>query len=122
MVSANPKICHIRVRRDAYAKLYAQRGVFRRGGILGFFTSITIGRNLVMSKYHQDYKHSTYIHELWHYYQMLRMGIGKFYQRAAYEQFYLEGIKNKGIYNYQKYGRRYNESDASWVQDTFYYK
>ncbi|MDR1090409.1 MAG: FG-GAP-like repeat-containing protein [Prevotella sp.] len=78
--------------------------IYRRGGLLRYFTSgITLGRNMMVdAKYIKDdpsWYHETLAHERAHIYQQKIMGSFNFYKRILYEYLINPGYSNNPYVN-----------------------
>jgi len=90
---------------------------FRKGGIYQLFNKreVTWNSSIVTNN---DTNAKTIAHELKHYIQSLNQGWANFQARGIYEQF-LKSILGVPVYDWTKYGNKYQESEAQYYGDHF---
>lgn len=90
---------------------------FRKGGVYQLFNNrdVTWNSNIVTNK---DTDFKIIAHELKHYIQSLNKGWANFQAHGIYEQF-LYSVLGIPVYEWEKYGDYYQESEAQYYSDHF---
>ena len=97
----------------AYGPTYRSGGLWTRGLTVNGFSMINDNGDGVDNA-------STWVHESYHFYQLIKQSWAAQFMHGIYEQWWLNQLKGIDVYDYKTYGTQYNESAAQYYQKVTY--